>query len=100
MFELITTAEFDKWLKKLKDRKAKAAIGARLIRLRKGHFGDAKPVSGGIYEMRFHLGAGYRIYYTKYHGKIILLLCGGDKDTQERDIQKAAYFAQEWENNQ
>lgn len=89
LYEIETTAAFDGWLKKLRDRKAAFAVFSRLDRAKLGNFGDAKPVGDGICEMRIFVGPGYRLYYVIREGWIILLLCGGDKSTQERDIAKA-----------
>lgn len=86
-----------KWESKL-SRKARAVISSRLIRMRIGIFGDCKPIKGakGIYEMRIHLESGYRIYYGKYKEKIVLLLCGGDKGSQKKDIQKSYQYWQDY----
>ena len=74
--------------------KDRAIVTTRLVRVRQGNFGDCKPVKGtnGIYEFRIDFGPGYRIYYGMKGKKIILLLCGGDKGTQKKDIQKAKVF--------
>jgi putative addiction module killer protein len=74
--------------------KDRAIVTTRLVRIRRGNFGDAKPLKGtnGIYEFRIDFGPGYRIYYGMKNKKIILLLCGGDKGTQKKDIQKAIVF--------
>lgn len=86
------TDEFSKWLHGLKDVVARRAIVKRLVRLQAtGHFGDAAPVGDGVSEMRFHLGPGYRVYYTIRNGTVIL--CGGDKGSQERDIVRAKALA-------
>ena len=85
---------FDKWLKKLRDRNAVLAIASRLDRAIAGNFGDVAPVGEGISEMRIFVGPGYRLYYTIRHNTIILMLCGGDKSTQEKDIKKAKKIAQ------
>lgn len=79
---------FVEWLESL-DRKTQARIRNRLTRLELGNFGDCKHVGSGVIELRFMFGAGYRVYFGEVKRKIILLLCGGDKSTQERDIQKA-----------
>lgn len=89
MILLEKTSEFDKWLRKLNDRKAKAKILIRLQRVEAGNLGDVATVGDGIEEIRIHFGPGYRIYYKKQRDKLILLLIGGDKSTQETDIQKA-----------
>ncbi|OOG68020.1 type II toxin-antitoxin system RelE/ParE family toxin [Algoriphagus sp. A40] len=89
MFFLEKTSEFDKWLRKLNDRKAKAIILLRLQRIESGNLGDVSQVGDGIEEIRIHFGPGYRIYFRKQGGKLILLLIGGDKSTQDSDIKKA-----------
>ncbi|MCI5140902.1 MAG: type II toxin-antitoxin system RelE/ParE family toxin [Candidatus Electrothrix sp. ATG1] len=89
IYEIETTPAFDKWLKKLRDRKAVLAVAARLDRAKLGNFGDVKSVGREINEMRIFVGPGYRLYYVIRDGRIILLLCGGNKSTQERDIKKA-----------
>ncbi|MCP4487280.1 MAG: type II toxin-antitoxin system RelE/ParE family toxin [Gammaproteobacteria bacterium] len=89
IYEIETTTSFDKWLKKLRDRKAVFAVFSRLDRAKLGNFGDVAPVGNGISEMRIFVGQGYRLYYVIRDGRIILLLCGGNKSTQKRDIQKA-----------
>lgn len=92
-YEIEKTEVFDKWLKKLRDRKAVLAIAKRLDRAITGNFGDAASVGEGISEMRIFVGPGYRLYYTIRKHTIILMLCGGDKSTQEKDIQKAKKIA-------
>lgn len=89
MFLLEKTSEFDKWLKKLKDRKAKAKILLRLQRVESGNLGDVTSVGEGIEELRIHYGPGFRIYFRRQGERIIILLIGGDKSTQKSDIQKA-----------
>ena len=92
-YEIEKTEVFDKWLKKLRDRKAVLAIANRLDRAITGNFGDVASVGEGISEMRIFVGPGYRLYYTIRKHTIILMLCGGDKSTQEKDIQKAKKIA-------
>lgn len=92
-YEIEKTEVFDKWLKKLRDRKAVLAIAKRLDRAITGNFGDVASVGEGISEMRIFVGPGYRLYYTIRKHTIILMLCGGDKSTQEKDIQKAKKIA-------
>ena len=90
MFFIEKTKEFDKWLKKLNDLQAKVKILFRIQKLEKDeHFGDCKPVGDGISELRINFAKGYRIYYKEKDGKIIILLVGGDKSTQDKDIKKA-----------
>ncbi|MGB5684508.1 MAG: type II toxin-antitoxin system RelE/ParE family toxin [Candidatus Electrothrix sp.] len=89
IYEIETTPAFDKWLKKLRDRKAVLAVTARLDRAKLGNFGDVKSVGSEINEMRIFVGPGYRLYYVIRDGRIILLLSGGNKSTQDRDIKKA-----------
>jgi putative addiction module killer protein len=90
MFFIEKTREFDKWLRKLNDIKAKAKILFRIQKLEKDeHFGDCKAVGDGIRELRINFAKGYRVYYIEKDGKIIVLLSGGDKSTQEKDIKKS-----------
>ena len=90
MFFIEKTTEFDKWLRKLKDLKAKAKILFRIQKLENDeHFGDCKPVGDEIKEMRINFAEGYRVYFKEKKGKIIILLIGGEKSTQETDIKKA-----------
>lgn len=98
MIRLKQTETFRKWERKLKDQKARAMIAARLFRLANGLAGDVAPVGQGISELRIHYGPGYRIYFQQRGDEIIILLCGGDKSTQDRDIEKAKRLAAEWEN--
>ncbi len=84
------TSEFDKWIRKLKDIRAKSKILFRIQKLETDeHFGDCKPVGDGISEMRINYAKGYRVYFKEKENKIVILLIGGDKSTQERDIEKA-----------
>ena len=90
MFFIEKTIEFDKWLRKLKDLKGKAKILFRIQKIEQdGHFGDCKPVGDGIRELRVNFAKGYRVYFKEKDGKIIVLLVGGDKSTQQKDINKA-----------
>ena len=79
---------FTDWLKKL-DAMSQVRIVRRIDRLEYGNFGDSKPVGDGVSELRFFFGAGYRVYYGIKNNKIVILLCGGDKKTQGKDIEKA-----------
>ncbi|MCE2971125.1 MAG: type II toxin-antitoxin system RelE/ParE family toxin [Burkholderiales bacterium] len=96
MFELLKTRQFVDWLDGLRDKRIRAAVQARLERLRSGLPGDTKPVGGGVTELRIHLGAGYRVYYGQVGTMVLLLLAGGDKRTQDKDIKRAAVLLQEW----
>ena len=87
---VVKTDTFDKWLKKLKDIRAKAKVLFRIQKLEKdGHYGDSKPVGDGITEIRIHYGKGYRLYVKEKETNIVILLVGGDKSTQGKDIAKA-----------
>ena len=88
-YEIRTTAIFNKWHSKIKDKSARFRLEARLSRIAEGNFGDAKPISHNLFELRFFFGGGFRIYYTIRAGEIVLLLCGGDKSTQSSDIEQA-----------
>jgi putative addiction module killer protein len=90
MYFIEKTTEFDKWLKKLNDIRAKAKILFRLQKLEKDeHFGDCEPVGDGIRELKINYAKGYRVYFKEIEGKIIILLIGGDKSDQQNDIDKA-----------
>ncbi len=92
-YDIEKTDAFDKWLKKLKDRKAVLAIAKRLDRSILGNFGDVASVGDGVCEMRIFIGKGYRLYYVLRDRRIIVMLCGGDKSTQEKDIIRAKNMA-------
>lgn len=96
MIELIRSETFDHWLSGLRDRRAVARIAARLDRLAAGNPGDAEPVGEGVSELRINYGPGYRVYFIQRGPVLIILLCGGDKSTQTRDITKAKALAGEW----
>ncbi len=87
---------FSKWFTSLKDSRAKALINSRILRLATGNFGDVKALGDGVFEMRLHYGAGYRIYFAHQTNVIILLLCGGIKSKQIFDIKKAKELWQEY----
>ena len=90
MFFIEKTIEFDKWLRKIKDLKAKAKILFRIQKLEnEGYFGDCKHVRNGIKELRVNFAKGYRVYFKEKDGRIIILLIGGDKSSQQNDIRKA-----------
>ena len=96
MIEFKQTETFRKWRVRLKDGRIRALIASRLDRLAFGNAGDVKPVGQGISELRIDHGPGYRIYFQKRGTTIIILLCGGDKSTQAKDIQTAKRLAGEW----
>jgi len=88
---------FSAWLGDLRDRKAAAKIAARLARLELGNFGDAEPVGEGVTELRIHFGPGYRVYVVQRAEVLVVVLCGGDKSSQDRDIRRAKEMARELE---
>lgn len=96
MLSLSKTPEFSMWMKNLRDRRAASRIGIRIDRLRQGYAGDVKPVGDGVSEMRIDCGPGYRVYFVQRAEVAVLLLCGGDKSSQDRDIRKAKSLAKGW----
>ncbi|NOX60805.1 MAG: type II toxin-antitoxin system RelE/ParE family toxin [Chloroflexi bacterium] len=88
---------FREWLHGLRDIRARAKIRVRLNRIRLGNFGDVKSLGGGIFELRIRYGPGYRVYFARTERRIVLLLCGGDKSTQRRDIQKARDYWRDYQ---
>jgi putative addiction module killer protein len=100
MVQVVRSASFDRWLRKLKDRQVKARVLARVDRLVAGNPGDVRPVGEAISELRIDYGPGYRVYYLAEAEQLILLLCGGDKSTQRYDIDQALRIAREWRNNE
>ena len=93
MIEIRKSEKYLKWFGKLKDRIAKKRIQARLIKLSEGYFGDVKPVGHGVSEFRIDYGPGYRIYYMQRGKALVILLAGGDKSTQSKDIETAIHVA-------
>ncbi len=90
MYIIEKTDEFDKWLRKLKDLRAKAKILFRIQKIENDeHFGDCEPVGNGIRELKIDYAKGYRVYFKELNGRIIILIIGGDKSTQQRDIERA-----------
>lgn len=87
------SGEFDAWLVNLKNKVARARITLRIRSAEHGNFGDCEPVGEGVSEMRVHVGPGYRVYFTRRAGVVYLLLVGGDKSTQKRDIKRAIEMA-------
>ena len=96
MLDVRETDEFSEWLSALRDSRAKAKILIRIERLAKGNPGDAEPVGKGVSELRINYGPGYRVYYVKRGTRYILLLAGGDKSTQARDIADTKRLAAEY----
>jgi len=99
MVEVLRTAIFDRWLGKLKDRRAVARILVRIDRLALGNPGDVKAVGGRVSELKIDYGPGYRVYFAQRGQQLVLLLCGGDKSTQSQDISTAQMIAAEWRND-
>lgn len=95
MIEVRQTEVFGQWIADLRDRRAAARIAARIDRLRQGAFGDVKSVGEGVSELRIDYGPGYRVYLKRQGEVIVVLLCGGDKSGQARDIGKAKAWAKE-----
>jgi putative addiction module killer protein len=95
MIEIRQTEVYSDWLRRLRDRTAKANIAMRTQRLASGNAGDAKSVGQGVHELRIDIGPGYRVYFVLRGTVFILLLCGGDKGSQKADIQKAKALAAE-----
>jgi putative addiction module killer protein len=95
---VVESEYFRVWLDSLRDEKARLRIDDRLRRLANGNAGDTKSVGDGVQELRLHFGPGYRVYYTWRDGVLIILLCGGDKGSQGRDISKAKELAKEADN--
>jgi putative addiction module killer protein len=87
---------FAEWLGGLADRQARARVQARLARLAGGNFGDIEPVGKGVLELRIDWGPGYRVYFARIGNVIVLLLCGGDKRTQQRDIKRAKEYFEDY----
>src|ERR1019366_8273050 len=99
VIEYQTSAErkpYVEWIRDLKDRQGVAVIRNRIKRLRMGQFGDRRSVGGGVWELRIFFGPGYRIYYILDGERLVILLSGGDKDSQFRDIDKAKLFAADY----
>ena len=97
MHQIIQTDVYSQWFESLRDRQARARINARLRRLSLGSFGDIKSLRGGVSELRIDYGPGYRVYLTLRKSTVVILLAGGDKRTQARDIEVAIRLARELE---
>lgn len=94
MIEIRETDVYKKWFFSIKDRKTKSVIDVRIRRVSLGNFGDVEPVGKGVSELKIDYGAGFRIYFLNQGNIIVILLCGGDKSTQTKDIRKAHELAQ------
>lgn len=93
--EIRQTEVFADWLRSLRDRQARARIQIRIDRMQLGLPGDTKPVGGGVSELRIDYGPGYRVYFVRREKECVILLAGGDKRTQDRDIKKAVQLARD-----
>jgi putative addiction module killer protein len=93
MIEIRQTEEYTRWFQNLRDRQARARIDIRIRRLSLGNPGDVKPVGEGVSELRIDYGPGYRVYFMQYGNHFVVLLAGGDKRTQNQDIQTALELA-------
>ena len=91
---------FTEWFESVQNRETQDRIQKRLDRLALGNFGDCRTVSGGVFELRVHFGAGYRVYFGEVDNTIVLLLCGGDKSSQTRDIERAKNYWREYKETQ
>ena len=94
---IVETEVFSRWFGRLRDQRAVDRITVRLIAARRGHFDDSRSVGDGVFEMRIHCGPGYRLYFIREGDTVIVLLCGGKKGSQRRDIERAKRMAKEWE---
>ena len=97
MFAVYQSAAFKRWFGRLRDSRAVALVNARILKVSSGQLGDARRVGDGVYEMRIHYGPGYRLYFIREGGTVIVLLCGGDKSSQRRDIERAKRMARDWD---
>ncbi|EDV5024202.1 type II toxin-antitoxin system RelE/ParE family toxin [Salmonella enterica subsp. enterica serovar Ball] len=96
MKEIIRSETFSDWLSSLKDLRARSRVLARIDRMKEGNFGDSEPIGDGLSEARIHYGPGYRVYFMQQGDVIVLLLCGGDKSSQSKDIKQAKRIAEAW----
>jgi putative addiction module killer protein len=96
MYEIETTEEFDIWLNGLRDINAKGFIAKRITIMSTGSIGETRSLGGGLFEAKVRYGPGYRLYFINKEGRIIVLLCGGNKTTQQRDIKRAKELAKEF----
>ena len=96
MVEILRSASFDRWIRKLKDSRARAKINVRIRRLSLGNPGDVEPIGEGLSELRIDYGPGYRVYFMQQGQQLVILLCGGTKKSQGADIARAKSIAAEW----
>jgi len=96
MMEVIASSVYTAWFRRLRDRQAKARIAKRIRRLMLGNSGQFRALKNGVYELKIDYGPGYRVYYTQYGAALVLLLCGGDKSSQQDDITEATRIAKLW----
>ena len=96
MIEVRQTEVFARWFRRLRDQEARDRIDVRVLRLSQGNAGDVRPVGQGVSEMRINYGPGYRVYFTRRGGSIVILLAGGDKASQQRDINRAIELARDY----
>ena len=94
-YTVTKSATFLRWLRELRDKRARARIAIRIDRVQEGNLGDHKAVGGGISELRINVGPGYRVYYTIRDRTVVILLCAGDKSSQQQDIKRAQKMASE-----
>lgn len=90
---------YSDWLENLKDQKAKEIVRVRIRRLESGLYGDCESVGDGVFELRIFFGPGYRVYFGEDEGQLVILLCGGDKGSQKRDIRAAKGYWKEYKEN-
>ncbi len=95
MYVVRQTEEFVSWLDGLRDKRAQVRIAARLRQVETGNLGDWSPIKGDVSELRVHIGAGYRLYFTRRGDVLVVLLCAGDKSSQARDIRRALQLSEE-----
>ena len=97
MIEVLQTEHFRNWIGRLRDRRVRARILARIVAVEEGHFGDWKSIDRTVSELRVHAGPGYRVYFTRRGNTLVILLAGGDKSTQDKDICKAKDLANDFQ---
>ena len=97
MLEIRQTEAFGAWMRDLRDTQGRAVIARRIERMAAGNFGDHQSVGGGVSELRVQFGPGYRVYYTLWGKELVMLLCGGDKSSQRKDIARARSLAAQLE---